>query len=270
MPRRAPTTSSPTAGISLSAMPGERGAADDRRDADHRARPRRRRRRARPGTDRIGPDRHHGVRRTEEHDVGTARSRRGRRARASPRSMPSNRTAFTGSSRVPLAPSTPGSAGRAARPSASITSIRVVTGSSVIGSTSARHAEQRSRDAPPSPPTASGPRASSCVRNTCVARSQIAEVEPGVDRRPTRASPPSRRTSRRPGPSPARGPSGRPASSSTESRSGETCRPWIVDVVAGVHDDRGQLAGERAVDPAEELPRPDPARERHDLHRGIA
>ena len=31
-----------------------------------------------------------------------------------------------------------------------------------------------------------------------------------------------------------------------------------------------RLAGERAVDAAEELPRPDPARERHDLHRGIA
>ena len=46
--------------------------------------------------------------------------------------------------------------------------------------------------------------------------------------------------------------------------------PVDLDVVPGVHDDGGELTGERPVDPAEKLPGPNSTSQRDDLHRGIA
>ena len=48
------------------------------------------------------------------------------------------------------------------------------------------------------------------------------------------------------------------------------CRPWISMSSPVFTTTVASSLGERALDAAEELPRPDPARERHDLHRGIA
>jgi hypothetical protein len=93
----------------------------------------------------------------------------------------------------------------------STTSMRVVTASSVIGTTDVRQAEQASRTA-----RRWLARGSSFVehgvRNTCVARSRSPRLNQ-ASTRPTRAAPPSRGTSRRPVPIRARGPSDRRANS---------------------------------------------------------
>ena len=146
--------------------------------------------------------------------------------------------------------------------------MRVVTASSVIGTTEI----VRPNSVAHSSAVASREAASLVeeLRPQHVRRQiPVAQVEPGVDaaRRPHRLH----RVERLAGPSPsalAVHQIGEPVADGVEV--GRDVQAMDRDVVSGVDDDRQGLAGERAVHAAEELPRPDPARERHDLHRGIA
>ena len=171
------------------------------------------------------PDRDHGVRRTQEHDVGT-----GDRVEDAGGGRSLVRCLRTGS---------PSPGPRACRftqyswkwrssgsPAASITSILVVTGSSDIGST---------RTVTPN----SGRRARAVARTACGPRQRARGAEqmggkvagrPGRTRRPRRSKARSSSVARNvspPVPSRVRGRSvGQPVE--TESRSGETYRPWIT------------------------------------------
>ena len=211
--------------------PGERRAADDRRS--RRPRPTRRRgdRLADPRDREDRADRGDRVRRADDHDVGVRdrleharrRARRVRRPRTGPPSPRRERRA---------GPSTPGSAGRARAPSAT-TSIRVVTGSSLIGRSRAATPNRAAIRAVTSVERRAGREP---VRAEQVGREvEVAEVEPGHVGVEGRSSSVARKVSSR-RPHPRSRSNASPSQYVTESRSGETWSPCICDVVAGVHD----------------------------------
>ena len=265
--RAAPSaeTFEPGDGHQLVGHAGERRSADDRRDADHRPG---------PGRDRVAdtgyredrPDRHHRVGRTQQQHVGP-RDRvedPGRGRRSFDAFEPDALHRILG---VPLDPVLlEMEVERLARGVEHVDPRRhrVVRHRDHVG----RQAEQRRADLGGG--LRQGPALVEELRPQHVRRQvAVAEVEPGVDG--ARGSHRIHRVERlvRAPPAPfAIHQTGEPVADGVEV--GRDVQTVDHDVVPGVHDDRGQLARERAVDPAEELPRPDPARERHDLHRGIA
>ena len=163
-------TSSPATGISLSAIPA-RGAPPTIGETPTTGPLRAATASRTPGTTRMGPIDTTGFDGHSSSDVGARRSRRGPRERG-----PRARCLRTGSpSPGPprgAAPSTPGSGGRAARPRRSITSMRVVTASSVIGTTDIVRPNSVAHSSRGGLARGVRPSWRSCVRNTCVARSR--------------------------------------------------------------------------------------------------
>ena len=193
----------PGHGHQLVGHPGERRAADDPADR----RPPRSRRRGDRLADARAP--RGSARSTPPGSTGRARRRRrprSRRARPGAgraASMPSNRTAFTVVARRRAAPSTPGNAGRARRRRRRRTSMRVVTGSSVIGrirsphpnraATARGHLRQRARPSASSWSSGTGasPRSRSPRSNHASGRPRTRRSSSVARNVSSRASPPA-------------------------------------------------------------------------------
>ena len=117
-----------------------------------------------------------------------------------------------------------------------------------------------------SPPTSWRPRAASTVRTTWVARSRSPRLNQASGAPNARSSSVARNVSSR-RPHPRSRSNASPSQYVTESGSGLTCRPCTTMSSATLTITVRSAPGTSASQAAEELPRADPAGERHDLHR---